>query len=241
MHAACLRSYARVGARIKLYVYERPIDVPSNVEIADANAIIRREKIFRHKKSNSYAVFVDFFRYVLLQKTNELYVDCDMFCLRKIEPAEYIYGYEDKQYIAIGILRIPSNSALLKKLIHIASFPLVFPPWMGRRQPLEAFGRNLLGDGPTARHLDWASTGPRALTYYANQLNLSHHASPVARFYPIGWREVAKMFDPNISLADVIDHNTDFVHLSNEVHRRENFGEPPKGSILYNLMHDIVA
>jgi hypothetical protein len=241
MHAACLRSFGLAGARIKLYVYDRPTDVPENVELADANRILKSSRIFRHKASNSFAVFCDLFRYHLLRSTPEIYVDCDIYCLKPIRYADYIFGMEDENLIANGVLRIPPDSDLLKKMIHVASSPIVFPPWIGRRPAVKAIWRNMLGDGPTARHLPWGATGPNALTHYARQFGLMKHASPPTRFYPVGWQEVAKLFDPGLKLADVITGETDFVHLSNEVIRRESFGEPAKGCILYNLTRNITS
>ena len=83
MHVACLKSFVRIGHRTVLHVYDDPTDAPAGVELADASKILPRERVVVHR-NGSYALFADIFRYKLLASGAEIYVDCDMYCVRPL-------------------------------------------------------------------------------------------------------------------------------------------------------------
>ena len=89
VQVACLKSFLRHGHRVVLHCYEAPIDVPSGVELADASRLLPLSRLFRTK--GSLAPFADLLLYELLGAGLGLYVDCDVFCLRAIEDADYIF------------------------------------------------------------------------------------------------------------------------------------------------------
>lgn len=83
--SACLKSFLKYGHIVNLYTYGNIVNVPNGVNIIDGSHIIPKEKIVKHQKSGSYALFSDIFRYVLLSKINHgIYVDCDVYCLKPI-------------------------------------------------------------------------------------------------------------------------------------------------------------
>lgn len=220
LHAACLRSFGAVGIPITLYVYERPIDVPSNVELADAAAIIPREKIFRHKKTGSFSHFADVFRCILLKTVSTLYVDVDVYCLRPIPESDYIFGWEDGNCINNAVLKYPPDSELAERLFRSVTNNLFLPPWQRRRETLKAIYRHFLDGGPTASHLDWGVLGPSALTYYVKLLGLTEYAVSSEAFYPVHWTNVEQFLAPNTTVRQIVSPRTLAIHLYNEAIRR---------------------
>ncbi len=219
LHACCLRSFGIVGIPLKLYVYDRPIDVPSNVDLADANVIVPKEKIFRHSTTGSYGVFADTFRYALLRATDEVYVDADVYCIRQIPNNDYIFGWEDDRLINGAILRLPPNSMILQRMINLTTNDIIFPPWVGRKTALLAVLKNLLGDGPTVKHLGFGATGPQALTYQIKELGLADLALPREHFYPVHWKNVQAFLSPKLTVRDIISPETTCIHMYNEILR----------------------
>jgi hypothetical protein len=105
IHAACLRSFLRHGHRVVLHCYERPADTPADVEIANARNLLPENGIVRYRGTGSFALFSNLLRYEILKASLGIYVDCDVFCLRPIEDADYIFGRE-------GILKVLLSTTL---------------------------------------------------------------------------------------------------------------------------------
>lgn len=129
----CLKSFMLKGHKVYLHLYNDITDIPYGIVAQDANLIIPEGKIIKHKKTGSYALFSDIFRYALLKKVhdNSVYVDCDVYCLEPFLVPEngYFLGYEDDKYVNGAILAIPQESALLDYLLMASEDPMFIPPW----------------------------------------------------------------------------------------------------------------
>ena len=112
IHIACLRSFLRHGHRVVLHCYERPKGATNDIEIADANKLLPATREIRYRDclaGGGLSLFSNLLRYELLRAGLGLYVDCDVFCLRPIEDAEYIFGWETKKLINNAVLKIPAD------------------------------------------------------------------------------------------------------------------------------------
>ena len=138
VQAACLRSFLRHGHRVVLHCYERPKDTPAGVEIADATRLLPETRIIRHA-TGSLSLFADLLRYEILGAGMGLYVDCDVFCLRPIEDADYIFGLENSDRINSAVLKLPANCPVLAELRAIKNSPVFAPPWK-QRKPADIIG-----------------------------------------------------------------------------------------------------
>ena len=248
IHAACLRSFLRHGHRVVLHCYERPNDTPAGIEIADASLLLPQSRIIRHRKTGSLALFSDVLRYEILGAGLGLYVDCDVFCLRPIEDADYIFGREGTVFgwagimLASGILKLPPDCPMLATLRAIKDTPEFVPPW-GKVRKMR--GRPLQWLRGRARaalleDLPWGTLGPRALTYYAKEYGIEHLASPVDRFYPVHWTQIELLFDPALTLKELITHRTDALHLYNSsVSRLPAEMGIPQGSPMWELLNSL--
>ena len=213
LHGACLRSFLRNGHRVVLHCYEAPRDLPAGVELGDASRFLPRSRLFHNKGDGSVSGFTNLLRYELLSEGLGLYVDCDVFCLRPINDAEYIFGWEDMQYINVAVLKLPKDCPTLIALRKIKDTPDFWPPWREDTRKIRRLGK------PKPRNLGdfkLGTTGPHALTHYATQFGIDRFASPVDRFYPVHYRNAHLLADPGLRLADLITPRTDAIHLTRQ-------------------------
>jgi hypothetical protein len=171
-HAACLRSFVRAGHKTVLHVYDPPSDVPCGIELADARALMPESRMVRHKENGSLALFSDLFRYRLLRAGLGLYVDCDVYCVRPIEDADYIFGWQNEQTICGAVLKLPSDCLVLAKLCNLEDG--FIPHWLGRRAQLKLRIRRFIGWPVSLEQMDWGTAGPAALTWYTKQARGEH-------------------------------------------------------------------
>ena len=137
---ACLRSVMRQGHPLALYCYERPAGLPDGIEVRDAEAVIPRERIIRHK-SGSPALFANRFRYELQRRCAGIWVDCDIYLLAPLPIDEvYLMGEESPGTINNGVLRLPSDSPLLPPLLALFEEKEV-PWWLPWRARMAAHAR----------------------------------------------------------------------------------------------------
>ena len=238
VHAACLRSFVRHGHRTVLHVYEQPADVPDGVELADAGELLPSSRIIRHRMSGSLALFSDLLRYEIQKKELGLYVDCDCYCLRPLEDAEYIFGWESAASIANGVLKLLPNSQALANLLAIKDTRVFDTPWASAKRRAYQRLRACLGVPVKIQDMPWGFTGPRALTWYLKQHGLERHARPIDTFYPVHWDQVPLLLDPGLTIADLVTPRTLILHLANEKLRHFDITTVPPtsplGVILYS-------
>lgn len=128
---SCLSSFIMRGHEVHLHSYGEIEDIPYGVTKVDANKVIPEDKIIKHNKTGSYALFSDIFRYELMRKVDGIYVDCDVYCLHPLTIPEhgYVLGFEDESLINGAVLRIPEDSILLRSLLDAAYSSKFIPPW----------------------------------------------------------------------------------------------------------------
>jgi hypothetical protein len=188
LHVACLKSMRAVGHQVTLHVYDapgdRPEDVPDGVTVADAAKVLPRSLAFTHP-SNGLAMFSDLFRYALLRQQPRTWVDCDVFCLKPIPEAEYLFGWvKPGKRINTAILHLPPASPLLDDMWRAGSNPAFVPPWFKWRKRAKLHARRLIGRHHVS-HLNDVAIGPEAFTYFAEARGLAHLAQTKETFYPI--------------------------------------------------------
>jgi hypothetical protein len=242
IHAACLRSFLRLGHQVVLYCYYKPSDVPQGVELADARDLLPESSIIRYGGKGSFSLFSNLFRYEILRAGLGLYVDCDVYCLKPIENADYIFGWEKYanfvRQINSAVLKLPQDCPALQQLCEIkhGRWP---PTWLPRNKLAIPRWRWLLRP-PRGRalleQLPWGTTGPIALSYLLHRHGLEQHAKPIDVFYPIPGIHVSTLLvDPNLSLEELITHRTIAVHIFNE-HFRNLGTDIPSSSPLGRII-----
>ena len=187
----CLSSYIYHNQKINFYTYSEVKNVPDGVTILDAESILPKKDIFM--LFNSYAIFSDYFRYILLSKKDTVWVDADHMSLSKnwgTEDSEYFYGIQryvnNANEINNGVLKYPKDSRLAKSLV------------------LEC--QKILAKG---EKMVWGETGPILLTKLVNDLGLNRFAINKNRIYPVSWE--TRDINPDLNqlvISDFIKKNS---------------------------------
>jgi len=234
--AACLRSFKRAGHAVVLHSYSDVADLPAGIQASDAALIVPRNRIIRHRKTGSFALFSDIFRYELLRRNEgSIYVDCDVYCVRPIPFADVIMGYERDGVINGAVLALPGNSGILADLLQAVNGRRFIPPWLSHSKATKLRLNRLLGR-QGIEYLPWGSLGPRALTYLAERHSLLDKAQPTDVFYPVDMDRITLLFDPELSIGDLITPRTKCIHIYNEVVRRQRLVNIPPTSPLGRMI-----
>jgi hypothetical protein len=162
-----LASFIYHGHSFTLFVYDLSMEVPKGVVKKDANEIINESEIF--KIQNSYGPFADMFRYTMIKKTGLIWTDTDSICLKSDwDFGDYLFGFEEDERLANGILKMPQNSDLINFLIkHSVDYDKT--------------------------KIVWSEIGPLLVTKGANMFNVIKHAQRPEVFYPIHfwqWKKI---------------------------------------------------
>jgi hypothetical protein len=216
---ASITSFLETGHDYVLYTYGAVENAPEGVEVRDAREVWDNDEIIYHAKANSPAIHADVFRVVMAQKTGRVWADTDIIALRPFPAGmEWFIGHERTDRVELGnaILGLPFHSKTLSGLVDFLTAEYPIPPWLNpnaqrRLEAHKAEGKPLhLGD------LAWGQTGPRALTYFAEQSGEIVHAQPQGTFFPVSFQQRKMIADPKQSknLEQVIEtENSLCVHL----------------------------
>jgi hypothetical protein len=233
--AACLASFVRRGHRVVLHAYDPPADVPAGVEIADAALTIPAARIFRHKASGSYSLFSNLFRYELLRLGRGLWIDCDVYCVRRVTATSaHIYGWQRPGSINGAVLGLPSDAPVLERLISLFDKQSPVLPWLTAAQARELQARRLAGEVFSLADLPWGVAGPEALTYLLTQAGLARHAAPLEVFYPLPWNQGPLLFRAAVDMRRLVRPRTMTMHLWNET-ASQHLDKVERGSAIDRL------
>ncbi|WP_239990268.1 galactosyltransferase Lgt5 [Ignatzschineria cameli] len=241
MSRACLTSFLMRGHQVYLYTYGQVKDLPDGVQIKDANQIIDKSKIIKHRKTGSYALFSDIFRYELLRQTdnNNIYVDCDVYCIKPLSVPKhgYLLGYEDDYTINGAVLALPSDSDLLRSLLNIAYDPTFIPPWFSKSKQIKLKIKKSFRISVNIEDMPWGIIGPSAITYYVNQLKLEDYVEDIDLFYPIHCKSVVSFLTKyQLDIKEVLTSRTQCIHLYNEMLKGIDTKKLSDKTILFKML-----
>lgn len=209
----CLVSWLAHGHRAVLWTY-RPVErVPPGVEVRNAREILSKSAITFHRGSGSVSLFSNRFRYHLLQRFPATWVDTDVLLERSLTDLPYLFGWEGPDKICSAVLRLPSGSPALRRLLALTDARVPVPHWWPLRCRLKQHLLGLLHWHEPAENMEWGTFGPRALVETLRRLKLTNRALPSDVFYPILWFETPLFYElPHIVEARLTDR-TQAVHL----------------------------
>jgi hypothetical protein len=208
---ACINSFHGQGHRFSLYTYNVVEDTPEFVERRDAEGIVPRSRIFR--AHGGWETFADEFAYQFLRQVGGWWVDSDVVCNTDELPDVAIAFAEERiGIINNAVLKFPENHPAIISLLE----------YIGTVDPINS---------------QWGSTGPLALTRIFNQHELGHYKRNMSDFYPLHWKEAAKLLFPEFT-SEVFEKTTKspFIHLWGAALRELDFNfsnhAPIEGSYL---------
>ncbi|MFV5453755.1 glycosyltransferase [Acinetobacter towneri] len=235
---SCLQSFIMRGHEVHLHTYAEIDDIPEGVKRVDANLIVPSDKIIKHNKTGSYALFSDIFRYELMRKVDGIYVDCDVYCLKPLSIPEhgYVLGFEDDNWINGAVLRIPKSSPLLESLLNAAYDPQFVPPWYSKSRQFRLKTKKVFGVGTSLADMPWGVIGPKAITYYVRSHQQENNIQPIDIFYPVHYQCISQLCDPKLTIQDITTSRTLAIHLYNEMLRSIDLSSLDSNSTLARLL-----
>ncbi len=234
-------SFKAAGHRVVLHTYDGVFNAPDNIELVDAASTMDFALVqsLRERRSGSYALASDYFRYALQAQNAGLWADMDMICVKPIhKQKQAIMGFERPDSINCAILHLDSELPIIGELLGIFQEGYI-PQWV---DPKIARKRRLKRWLPNRRIrpaiMPWGTYGPQALTNLARKHGIINQAERKPVFYPLDQHRAHDMFDANISLESIIQEGTLAVHLWNESLKQLGLKEtqPPRNSPLGKLM-----
>lgn len=210
----CLLSFAHAGHEVTLYSYQ-PIDnLPEGVRAGDAASIYPAEPMLRHVRTGSPAIHADMWRLALLKKTDKIWVDTDLICLRPFDfTGPYIFGWEKPGLVCNAVLGLPRTAAALDLLLDFFSDPYAIAPWLKPWQRRELEAARDAGNPVHMTAQDWGFTGPASVTWALTQTGEFDHAQAQTAFYPIPFKERNHMILSRHDIEGRLTADTYAVHL----------------------------
>lgn len=232
-----IASWLNCGHPVRLHAYQPVANVPAGVELVDGGAILPFTDMrrLRHRKTGSYALASDYFRYRLQLSGAGLWSDLDIVCLKAVEfQEECVFGLEDDSVINGAILYLGATLPMTVELEGLFHSNQV-PTWTRMRRARRARIMRLLGLPVRPADLPWGTFGPAAITALAHKHGLFERARPRAVFYPLHFTQARAVYDPACSIESIVREETLTLHLWNEALRGLRHTSPPFGSPLAKL------
>lgn len=217
----CIQSFMDHGHRFHLYVYDDIGNIPEGTVVKDADEILPRSAIFRNT-NGSLGGFSDWFRYALLAKKGNFWVDMDTVCMRPfVFDSDVVFSYLDSysSLFCASPLMFPKGHAVTVLMEYACRHYNEEMPWDGVGDRMRKRMRRILRKGRD--RLPWGVPGgPSILTAAVRHLNLARCARPHSQFNPVQHESWACLFGQ--FSTDNVDFLQDayVVHFYNEIGRR---------------------
>jgi hypothetical protein len=149
------------------------MEAPPGVSVVDAGRLCPKERIFRHRRSGSLAVFADLYRCMILARFDAAWLDADIVLVRPLPDAPALLAAERSptaRQVNNALMRLPPEHPLLKSLLSLSRRPFAALPWT---RPAKLAG--ILRDS-----LRWRTLGPAVMPwgtfgYVAIQNHIAAH------------------------------------------------------------------
>ncbi len=169
MEQLCIKSYLYHGHPFHLYVYQKTDGVPAGTTVLDGTTIVPASRIFTVQNHafghGSLGGFADVFRYNLLLRKGNWWVDLDSVCLKPFDFGdEYVISSEMNKLgfqMNNGYLKAPSGSLIYQ--------------W------LEEQSRSI---GP---NMQWGASGPRLMERAVAKFDLYQYVQHAEVFCPVDY------------------------------------------------------
>ena len=210
----CLKSFADAGHQITLYSYAPIGNLPEGVLAGDANDIYPGEPMLRHAITGSPAIHADLWRLNMLQKTDQIWVDCDVYCRRPFDfDGEHVFGWEKPGLVCNAVLGLPKDSKTLSGLLDFFKDPYAIGPWLKPHQIEELEYEQNAGRPVHMTEQEWGFTGPGAVSWFLKDSGEIEHAQDKDFFFPITFKDRNHLILSRFNIEDEITDNTRAIHL----------------------------
>lgn len=231
-----IQSFLDNGHDFTLYTLDDVGPVPKGVTIADPREIYEPTFEVGPGMRHNNAVYADIFRLLMIRDTGAIWADVDAYCVKPfLFPSQYVFGLEDEDNIATGVLGFPQDSPALANSIAFATMDNPIPPYFTkRRQDRLAEVRNK-GGSFELKDFSWGVSGPRLVSHFLKETGESKHAQGKRVFYP-GPRAYRKpLLTAETPIGNLETRTTVSVHIygKTKTFLKQDFGGlPPAGSYI---------
>ena len=237
----CLVSFVDAGHETTLYSYA-PIDnLPRGVKAASAEEIFPSEPMYRHARTGSPAIHADLFRLNLLKKTDQIWVDADMYCYRPFAfESPFVFGWENPGLVCNAMLGLPPDADSLNGLLDFFTDEYAIAPWLKPWQQRELEEERDAGHPVHMTAQNWGFTGPGAVTHFLKDTGEIEHARSEAAFYPISFKHRNHMIMSKFDIEAELGADCYGVHfwarrMKPRLEEKEG-GVPRRGSFMAGLI-----
>lgn len=243
----CLKSFADAGHQITLFSYQPISNLPEGVLAGDANDIYPGAPMLRHAVTGSPAIHADLWRLNLLAKTDQIWVDCDVYCRKPFAfENPFVFGWEKpEKLVCNAVLGLPKDSETLGLLLEFFDDPYAIGPWLNPDQIRELEAARDAGQPKHITEQRWGFTGPAAVTWALQKTGEMRHVRPQNAFFPVSFKDRNHMILSRFRPDDAFDEDTYAVHfwarrMKPRLQEKEN-NRPRRGSYLHRLLrlHEI--
>ncbi|MDD5697735.1 MAG: hypothetical protein PHH77_03885 [Victivallaceae bacterium] len=216
----CIASFLRNGHEFQLYAYGEVAGIPEGTAVKDAGEIIPADEVFMYS-TGTYAIFSDWFRWVLLFEKGNFWADMDIICLKPfVFDTELVFGLERMGSAAIGVLGFPPGHELCAFMRDICADPNKLLPYDSFSRKLKKLRRRLMRRG--RQNVGWGEAGgPPGFTRALKYFSLLDQAKPFTYFYPIPHYNWNTAFDETFADDPDLFSTTYAVHLWNDMMRHQ--------------------
>ncbi len=213
IHLACLLSAVRAGHKVRLFCYSQPENLPAEIETADAEDILPRTEIVRHRESGSPSLSSNRFRYLLFEKELGPWIDTDVFVLKPLTSRDgYMMAWQDDELIGSAVLQLPRGK-LTSFLCDFTAQSHPIPFWYPALHRRWLQVRSVAGFPVAAGDYRWGIYGPHLLTNSVRRHNVERHVQPPSVYYPVGWRDADSLYSRAGDIFGTLPDTTEAVHI----------------------------
>ena len=258
----CLRSFIAKGHKAILYTNGEVDNVPEGVEQRPDTEIWNPGKLITYQgkdkisRQGSYALHSDLFRYHLMDKTDYIWVDTDMYCYRRFPKRRWLLGEYRRKTATGSILRMPKDSKTLQLLIKTFASgdesPILhwYHDAQNKKKPkaVQYWQKlcKLFGWQSThISYMNWGTVGPIGLDKFLEMTGEKHHVLPDHILYGLRGSRRQRyefIFGPEEKLIKHIPHDSLSFHLSTSTLHNEEahyISDPPKDSWLVKRAYEL--
>jgi len=238
----CLRSFVDAGHDTTLYSYSHIDNVPDGVQQRYAEDIFPAEPMYRHVRTGSPAIHADLFRLNMLKKTDQIWVDADIYCYRPFDfESDFVFGWEKPDLVCNAVLGLPPDSVALNDMLAFFEDEYAIAPWLKKWQRKELEAERDAGNPVHMTAQSWGFTGPAAVTHFLKKSGEIEHAQPETAFYPVSFKHRNHMILSKFDVErDDLTEGTYAVHfwarrMKPRLEEKEN-NQPRRGSFMRGLI-----
>lgn len=242
----CLTSFVAHGHPTVLYTYGDVAGVPEGVIVKDGRDIVDTQEFFTHARTESVALFSDYFRFhMFVKEPGIIWIDTDIYCHQPIDfGQEYLFGHEFYESSKPGqingaVLALPPSSKTLARMLDFMQDPYPIPDWLPPRHLQPILDRRDAGDPMHVSEMVWGIWGPVGLTAHLRMTGEIEQAKSRDVFYPVHFKDRKLLLRRPMKVAGELTEETRTIHLwapIKKIMARKHDGLCPQGSFLDRLV-----